>query len=257
MRGAGYHEPPRAARGHDERIVRRRDRAARSADEPSRRRLRSWQTSWKPPVAIRITRPYTTEAEFLEREFDTMTHTTVVLLGAQARPQGVVLRFEIVLKGGDSMLRGEGRVVGYKERAYAGEPGLTLRFTRSRRPLQDARRSRIVSPRRAGEGVYVADVDACGGRPEAGGERPGKCPRPRRPPGAAAAAVAVTRAARAGVATRPSASSRLGPFVRAPSTGTLERPPASGAGEPPGASAVAEPSRVSPVPERAGPPAVV
>jgi hypothetical protein len=84
----------------------------------------------KPPVAIRITRPYATEAEFLEREFDTLTHATVVLLGAQARPQGVVLRFEIVLKSGESLLRGEGRVTGYKERAYGGEPGLTLRFTR-------------------------------------------------------------------------------------------------------------------------------
>jgi hypothetical protein len=84
----------------------------------------------KPPVAIRITRPYATEAEFLEREFDTLTHTSVILLGAQSRPPGVVLRFEIVLKSGESLLRGEGRVVGYKEKAYAGEPGLSLRFTR-------------------------------------------------------------------------------------------------------------------------------
>lgn len=84
----------------------------------------------KPPVAIRITRPYATETEFLEREFDTLTHTGVTLLGAQTRPQGVVLRFEIVLKNGESVLRGEGRVVGFKEKAYAGEPGLVLRFTR-------------------------------------------------------------------------------------------------------------------------------
>jgi len=84
----------------------------------------------KTPVAIRITRPYATEQEYLEREFDTLTRTSVILLGAQSRPQGVVLRFEIVLKNGDSMLRGEGRVVGFKEKAYAGEPGLSLRFTR-------------------------------------------------------------------------------------------------------------------------------
>jgi len=84
----------------------------------------------KAPVAIRITRPYTTEQEFLEREFDTLTRTSVILLGAQPRPQGVVLRFEIVLKGGESVLRGEGRVVAHKEKAHAGEPGLTLRFTR-------------------------------------------------------------------------------------------------------------------------------
>ncbi len=84
----------------------------------------------KSPVAIRITRPYATEQEYLEREFDTLTRTSVILLGAQSRPQGVVLRFEIVLKNGDSMLRGEGRVVGFKEKAYAGEAGLSLRFTR-------------------------------------------------------------------------------------------------------------------------------
>lgn len=84
----------------------------------------------KAPVAIRITRPYATEQEFLEREFDTLTRTSVILLGAQARPQGVVLRFEIVLKGGESVLRGEGRVVAHKDKAHANEPGLTLRFTR-------------------------------------------------------------------------------------------------------------------------------
>lgn len=84
----------------------------------------------KPPVAIRITRPFATEDEFLEREFDTLTRTSVTLLGAQPRPTGVVLRFEIVLSGGESILRGEGRVVGHKERAHGGEAGLTLRFTR-------------------------------------------------------------------------------------------------------------------------------
>ncbi len=84
----------------------------------------------KAPVAIRITRPYATEDEFLEREFDTLTHTSVILLGAQSRPQGVVLRFEVALQSGESILRGEARVVAFKEKAYGGEPGLTLRFTR-------------------------------------------------------------------------------------------------------------------------------
>jgi hypothetical protein len=84
----------------------------------------------KPPVAVRITRPYTSDAEFLERESEILTRTSVVLLGAQARPQGVVLRFEIVLKSGESILRGEGRVTGFKEKAHGNEAGLTLRFTR-------------------------------------------------------------------------------------------------------------------------------
>lgn len=82
------------------------------------------------PVAIRITRPYATEDEFLEQELDTVTRTSVTLLGAQARPQGVVLRFELVLSSGHVLVRGEGRVVGFKPNAHHGLGGLTLRFTR-------------------------------------------------------------------------------------------------------------------------------
>jgi hypothetical protein len=82
------------------------------------------------PVAIRIARPYPSEEAFLEHELDTLTRTSVVLLGAQSRPQGVVLRFEVTLASGAPLLRGEGRVVGYKPNALNDEPGLTLRFTR-------------------------------------------------------------------------------------------------------------------------------
>jgi hypothetical protein len=83
-----------------------------------------------PPVAIRITRPYGNEDEFLEHELETLTRTSVTLLGAQARPQGVVLRFELVLSTGQAILRGEGRVVGFKPNVLQGLGGLTLRFTR-------------------------------------------------------------------------------------------------------------------------------
>ncbi|HTQ44101.1 MAG TPA: hypothetical protein VMI75_15185 [Polyangiaceae bacterium] len=84
----------------------------------------------RPPVAIRITRPYANEDEFLEQELETLTRTSVTLLGAQARPQGVVLRFELVLTNGHAILRGEGRVVGFKQNVLHGLGGLTLRFTR-------------------------------------------------------------------------------------------------------------------------------
>jgi hypothetical protein len=84
----------------------------------------------KQPVAIRVTRPYDSGEEFLTAEMETLTRTTVVLLGAQKRPDGVVLRFEITLANGTVLLRGEGRVVGWKEDALRGEPGLLLRFTR-------------------------------------------------------------------------------------------------------------------------------
>jgi len=83
-----------------------------------------------PPVAIRITRPYTTEDEFLEQELETLQRTSVTLLGAQPRPQGVVLRFELVLSSGHVLMRGEGRVVSFRPNMHQGMGGLTLRFTR-------------------------------------------------------------------------------------------------------------------------------
>ena len=84
----------------------------------------------KPPVAIRITRPYQTEDEFVAAELDTISRTGVVLVGAQQRPEGVVLRFELTLASGAPLLRGEGRVIGYKPNVVGSEGGLALRFTR-------------------------------------------------------------------------------------------------------------------------------
>ena len=66
----------------------------------------------------------------LEKEIETLTRTSVVLVGAQSRPQGVILRFEVTLLDGVPILRGEGRVVAFKPRALGDLPGLTLRFTR-------------------------------------------------------------------------------------------------------------------------------
>jgi hypothetical protein len=82
------------------------------------------------PAAIRITRPYASEDDFLDRELDTFTRASITLLGAQSRPQGVVLRFELVLASGQVLVRGEGRVVAFKANAFEGLGGLTLRFTR-------------------------------------------------------------------------------------------------------------------------------
>ena len=84
----------------------------------------------KPPVAIRITRPYQSEDELLARELETISRTGVVLVGAQPRPEGVILRFELALASGAALLRGEGRVIGYKAAAVGHEPGLAVRFTR-------------------------------------------------------------------------------------------------------------------------------
>jgi hypothetical protein len=84
----------------------------------------------RPPVAIRIVRPYESEDELLEHELETVGKTSVVLIGAHPRPTGVILRFEVTLASGTTVLRGEGRVLAHKENAFRGQPGLTLRFTR-------------------------------------------------------------------------------------------------------------------------------
>jgi hypothetical protein len=84
----------------------------------------------RPPVAIRIVRPYASEDEFLEAELETVGKTSVILIGAHPRPTGVILRFEVTLGNGATLLRGEGRVLAHKENAFRGQPGLSLRFTR-------------------------------------------------------------------------------------------------------------------------------
>ncbi|MDP8998927.1 MAG: hypothetical protein M3O46_02325 [Myxococcota bacterium] len=77
-----------------------------------------------------MARPHATEEEFLENELETLTRTSITLLGAQPRPQGLMLRFELALSTGLVLMRGEGRVVGYRPDAFYGMGGLTLRFTR-------------------------------------------------------------------------------------------------------------------------------
>ncbi len=94
----------------------------------------------RPPVAIRITRPYATEDEYLEQELDLLSRTGITLVGAQPRPQGVVLRFELVLSAGQVLLRGEGRVVGFKPSAHQGTGGLTSALHPHRRALEGAAR---------------------------------------------------------------------------------------------------------------------
>lgn len=84
----------------------------------------------RPPVAVRIVRPYDTEEAFLEAELETVGKTSVILIGAHSRPTGVILRFEVTLQTGATVLRGEGRVLAHKEAAFRGQPGLALRFTR-------------------------------------------------------------------------------------------------------------------------------
>ncbi|MEO7094509.1 MAG: hypothetical protein ABI175_14735 [Polyangiales bacterium] len=87
-------------------------------------------TRSSPPVALRVVRPFATEGELLDAEASAFTRTGVVLIGAASRPNGVVLRFELTLRDGTAIMRGEGRVVGYRPPAANDEGALMLRFTR-------------------------------------------------------------------------------------------------------------------------------
>ncbi len=87
-------------------------------------------TDAKPSVAVRVVRPFASEEEFLRAELETVTRAGVVLLGAVAKPPGVILRFELAIENDVPLLRGEGRVIQYKSKVQGDLPGLTLRFTR-------------------------------------------------------------------------------------------------------------------------------
>ena len=159
----------------------------------------------KPPVAIRITRPYETEDDFLANELDTLSRAGVTLVGAQQRPDGSVLRFEIVLSTGAPLVRGEGRVIGYKQNVLGDEPGLVLRFTRL-----DSKSKALID-----RAAVLRDQRS--GRPSAAPPRPAAAPAPA--PAAAA---------------EPPPPAAVAPPPPPPSADPVEPPPVAAApAEPP------------------------
>jgi hypothetical protein len=105
--------------------------------------LNSIQAKLVPPPTLRISRPYGSEAEFVEGDFAWIGRTAIVLPEAAPRPAGELVRFEIMLSTGAPVFRGEGHVVGHHA-AESGRPaGLEVRFTRI-----DARSKLIVDKAR-------------------------------------------------------------------------------------------------------------
>jgi hypothetical protein len=153
-----------------------------------------------PAPAIRITRPYASEEDYLKGEIETLTRTSITLLGAQQRPQGVVLRFEVVLSTGQALVRGEGRVVGYKPNALHGLGGLTLRFTRLDSRSKDLvdRAAAIREKRRSSA-------------PPAGGEMPAAPRSTPPPPGATSLAPPLPPAPSAPHFVQDAAEGRIAP----------------------------------------------
>ena len=84
-----------------------------------------------PPPAFRLKRPYDNEDEFAEGDAHALSKGGMVLIGAGPRPSGLIVRFEVALRDGAPLFRGEGKVVQHRIVADEGGPaGLEIRFTR-------------------------------------------------------------------------------------------------------------------------------
>jgi hypothetical protein len=83
-----------------------------------------------PIPLIRITRPYRSEGEFIDGDLAWLGRSSVILPNGPIRPEGELVRFEIMLDGGMPVLRGEGHVVAHHTPSGTRPPGLEVRFTR-------------------------------------------------------------------------------------------------------------------------------
>jgi hypothetical protein len=84
-----------------------------------------------PPVAFRLRRPYSNDDEFLVGDGHAIFRSGMVLIGAGPRPAGLIVRFELALRDGATLFRGEGKVVVHRAEPEGGKPqGLEIRFTR-------------------------------------------------------------------------------------------------------------------------------
>ena len=116
----------------------------------------------RPPVTLRISRPYGSEDEFVEGDFAWLGRATIVLPHAAPRPAGELIRFELVLSTGAPIFRGEGHVVAHYVAGSGKPPGLEVRFTRidarSKMILDRVRTRRQAVPKAAS--LEVAHVES-------------------------------------------------------------------------------------------------
>ncbi|HEX9295488.1 MAG TPA: hypothetical protein VF881_06620 [Polyangiaceae bacterium] len=123
-----------------------------------------------PPPTLRITRPYSSEAEFVDGDFAWIGRTTIVLPDVEARTAGELVRFEIILRQGAPVFRGEGHVVGYHASESGRPPGLEIRFTRidarSKLIVDKVRDRRAALPRQNVAIAVAADPGAAESKAE-------------------------------------------------------------------------------------------
>jgi hypothetical protein len=125
----------------------------------------------RPPAAIRLSRPYASEKEFVEGDLPFLGRATLFLPNVPARGAGEIVRFEFLLSTGAPVFRGEAQVVAHHPAAGTKPAGLEVRITRmdaksksihdhvKERRLAGARSSpKSVAPNRATESMAPAKV---------------------------------------------------------------------------------------------------
>ena len=82
-------------------------------------------------VAFRLKRPYGSEEELVAGDGHGIRKSGMMLFGAAPRPVRLIVRFEIALRDGTAVFRGEGKVVAHHPSPDPAQPGaLQVKFTR-------------------------------------------------------------------------------------------------------------------------------
>ena len=82
------------------------------------------------PVALRIRLPFATEEEFVERYGLNVARGGIFIATRAVKPMGTAIAFELVLQGGERLMRGEGTVQQVQEDETPGKSGMLVRFVR-------------------------------------------------------------------------------------------------------------------------------
>jgi hypothetical protein len=194
-------------------------------------------------VAFRLKRPYASEDELVAGDAHGIRKSGMLLFGAAPRPVGLIVRFEVALRDGTPVFRGEGKVVAYHPAAPppSDQPAaLQVKFTR-------------LDPR--GKAIVDRAVSQNEGRPPS----PVRSPLSLPPPPSPSDSGPISN--RGGeVVDEASASPRVptGTSVRPPSPSIVPSPPESfsfdgeggGVVVIEGAEATPSPAPVAPVPGR-------
>ncbi|HEX9620979.1 MAG TPA: hypothetical protein VF989_12640 [Polyangiaceae bacterium] len=81
-------------------------------------------------VALKLVRPYETEADYLASEAWTISRKSLLLLGQAPLPDGTGVRCQVTLRGGAKLIEAEGVAAGYIESRDDRPGGLKLKLLR-------------------------------------------------------------------------------------------------------------------------------